>query len=98
MQATSIAGSGIHRHRNVEERNDELAERQVRAFMRILRNEYGLSDDTIRRIFARSEKDIDWARYIARTALGAWVTVMVGAGMYAIGWAVVHFIRDLNGL
>ena len=78
--------------------NDDPAERQVDAFLKILHTRYGLDDSDVHDLvhtFLRLRKRARFAE-----ALGEWtaktiIVVLVTAFFSGVGFAVVHFIDSI---
>ena len=77
---------------------DENAHAQVEAFLDILQSKYGMSeqelDGVIRQLVAlskRANKFKAYGDYFAR----ATITVLVTSFFVGVGWAVVHFVKDI---
>lgn len=84
--------------------DDENAKAQVAAFVRVISNEYGLSDDDIRAGIddylayrKRAKRFERYGEWFAKAIIGAIAVSLVAGFFGAAWWSITHFIRSLNG-
>lgn len=83
--------------------NDDLNQ-QVDTFINILLQRFGISESELQRwvrvipqLIDHHEKSIRYGEFLAKTFMGAIAIGLVGLVFSGIGWAVMHFLRSLNG-
>jgi len=78
--------------------NDDEAKQQVEAFILILRDRYGMSeqdmDGVIRQLVALNRKYKKIGSY-ADFAAHATIVIIIGGFLTAVGWGIVRFIQDI---
>ena len=78
---------------------NEQAKAQVEAFIDVAKVRYGLSDDDIAGLVSelvRFQSRAAFARRMGEYTAKAVVTVLVAAFFSGMGWAFIHFVRDVR--
>ena len=78
---------------------DEQAKAQVEAFIDVAQSRYGLSDDDIAGLVSelvRLQERAAFARRMGEYTAKAVVTFLVAAFFSGMGWAFIHFVRDIR--
>ena len=75
---------------------DELAAKQVNAFIEVAKVRYGLSDDDISGLvgeLVRLQKRSAFARRMGEYTAKSVITIFIAAFFSGLGWALLEFVR-----
>ena len=77
---------------------------QVDAFLDILYQRFGVSENDIKRwvrvvpqLIDAHERSARYGEFLAKTVMGALAVSLVGGIVGAVGWSLLHFLRELTG-
>lgn len=91
--------SNEYEHNLERSREKEVAEEQVRAFLRIMERDYDVDVYEVARLFGRlqkrAEKGQTYGQFAAKALIGALMAAAVAGFFSVVVWAFNHAIADL---